>query len=56
MDGQAAALIAVADPIRPTSREAIARLRRLGVDMVLLTGDNRRTAAGRGPGRSGWSG
>jgi Cu+-exporting ATPase len=45
IDGEAAALIAVADPIRPTSRDAIARLRALGVEMVLLTGDNRRTAA-----------
>ncbi|MDQ3223040.1 MAG: HAD-IC family P-type ATPase, partial [Gemmatimonadota bacterium] len=44
VDGRAAALIAVADPIRPTSREAIARLERLGLDIVLLTGDNRRTA------------
>jgi Cu+-exporting ATPase len=45
IDGEAAALIAVADPIRPTSRDAIARLRALGMEMVLLTGDNRRTAA-----------
>jgi len=44
VDGQVAALIAVADPIRPTSREAITRLRRLGLHIVLLTGDNRRTA------------
>jgi Cu+-exporting ATPase len=44
MDGQAVALIAVADPIRPTSREAVGRLQRLGLEVVLLTGDNRRTA------------
>jgi Cu+-exporting ATPase len=44
VDGQAVALIAVADPIRPTSREAITRLERLGLDIVLVTGDNRRTA------------
>jgi len=44
VDGQAAALIAVADPIRPTSRQAITQLKRLGLDLVLLTGDNRRTA------------
>ena len=44
VDGQVAALIAVADPIRPTSRQAITQLKRLGLDLVLLTGDNRRTA------------
>ncbi len=38
-------LIGVADPIRPSSRAAIARLRRLGVDVVMLTGDNAGTAA-----------
>jgi len=45
IDGRLAALLAIADPIRPTSAEAVARLRRLGLDVVLLTGDNRRTAA-----------
>ena len=45
IDGRLAAVIAIADPIRPTSAEAVARLRRLGLDVVLLTGDNRRTAA-----------
>ncbi len=44
VDGRLAALIAVADPIRPTSEEAVARLKRLGLDVVLLTGDNRLTA------------
>jgi Cu+-exporting ATPase len=44
VDGMAAGLIAVADPIRPTSREAITRLQRLGLESILLTGDNRRTA------------
>jgi Cu+-exporting ATPase len=44
VDGQAVALIAVADPIRPTSQQAVAQLQRLGVETVLLTGDHRRTA------------
>jgi P-type Cu+ transporter len=44
VDGALAGLLAVADPIRPTSRAAIARLKRMGVPVVLLTGDNRRTA------------
>ncbi|MBC8086816.1 MAG: copper-translocating P-type ATPase [Phycisphaerae bacterium] len=44
IDGQLAGLIAVADPIRPTSREAIARLRTMGLDVVMLTGDNEHTA------------
>jgi Cu+-exporting ATPase len=43
-DGALAGLLAVADPIKPTSREAIARLKRMGLQVVLLTGDNRRTA------------
>jgi Cu+-exporting ATPase len=43
VDGWLAGLIAVADPIRPTSREAVERLKRLGLEVVLLTGDNRRT-------------
>ena len=42
---RAAAVLAVRDTIRPTSREAIGRLRELGVRPVLLTGDNARAAA-----------
>ncbi len=44
VDGALAGILAVADPIKTTSREAIARLRRMGLDVVMLTGDNRRTA------------
>ncbi|HEX6940253.1 MAG TPA: heavy metal translocating P-type ATPase [Longimicrobiales bacterium] len=44
IDGALVGLIAVADPIKETSREAIRRLRRMGLEVVMLTGDNRRTA------------
>ncbi|MDQ3996020.1 MAG: heavy metal translocating P-type ATPase, partial [Gemmatimonadota bacterium] len=43
-DGALLGLLAVADPIKDTSREAIARLHRMGLEVVMLTGDNRRTA------------
>ena len=38
-------LIAVMDPIRPSASEALRRLRRAGIETLLLTGDNRRTAS-----------
>ena len=44
VDGELAGLLAVADPIKPSSREAIARLHRMGLQVVMLTGDNPRTA------------
>ena len=39
------ALLAVADPLRSTSRAAVARLRGMGLHLVMLTGDNVQTAA-----------
>ena len=42
--GKAAGLIAVTDPIKATSREAVARLREMGLETVMLSGDDRRTA------------
>ncbi|MDD2742507.1 MAG: heavy metal translocating P-type ATPase [Rhodocyclaceae bacterium] len=39
------AFIAIADALRPTSREAVARLRAKGIRVVMLTGDNAATAA-----------
>ena len=44
IDGKLAALIAVADPIKPTTAAAIAALHRLGLKVAMITGDNRRTA------------
>jgi Cu+-exporting ATPase len=38
-------IIAVADPLKPTAREAVRHLQEIGVETVLLTGDNERTAA-----------
>jgi Cu+-exporting ATPase len=44
IDGVLAGLLAVADPIRDTSRSAIARMHHMGLDVVMLTGDTQRTA------------
>ncbi len=44
-DGRLLALLAIADALRPTSRQAVARLRERGIRLVMLTGDNAATAA-----------
>jgi Cu+-exporting ATPase len=44
-EGEVIGFIAIADRLRPTSREAVAALARMGIDVIMLTGDNRRTAA-----------
>jgi len=42
--GQIAGIIAIADTLKPTTRDAIAKLRDMGIGVAMITGDNRRTA------------
>ena len=44
IDGKPAGILSVADPIKSTTSEAIRELHKLGLKLVMLTGDNRRTA------------
>ncbi len=44
VDGRAVAVIGIADAVRPTSAAAVAELRSMGVEVVMLTGDNAATA------------
>ena len=44
VDGRAAGLIGVADPVKETTAEALRQLRHEGIELVMLTGDNRVTA------------
>ena len=44
IDGKAAGILVVADTIKPSGREAVRQLRAAGIEPVMMTGDNRRTA------------
>jgi len=44
LDGVVVGLLGVADPIKPSAREALQRLREHGIRVVMLSGDNRKTA------------
>jgi Cu+-exporting ATPase len=44
IDGRLAGIIAVADVIKPSSGKAVEALHRMGIEIVMITGDNRRTA------------
>lgn len=44
IDGHYAGLIAVADTLKSTSKDAIVRLKSMNIDVIMITGDNQRTA------------
>ena len=48
LDGRLLGMIAVADVIKEDSREAISQLKNMGIEVVMITGDNARTAAAIG--------
>src|SRR3712207_7806570 len=44
VDGEPAGIVAVADTIKPSARDTLHRLKQMGIEAVMITGDNKRTA------------
>jgi Cu2+-exporting ATPase len=44
VDGEPAGIVAVADTIKPSARETLRRFKQMGIEAVMITGDNKRTA------------
>jgi Cu2+-exporting ATPase len=44
VDGEPAGIVSVADAIKPSARDTLLRLKQMGIEAVMITGDNKRTA------------
>jgi len=44
VDGKMVGIIAVADTLKETAKPAVTRLKKMGIEVIMLTGDNERTA------------